>query len=78
MSKLRVPCLKGARITSVRMLTRPEQQEIGVQAVGYQQPLMLELDTGVRLLAVRDQEANGFGCLLGLYHGSQFDVAEEP
>jgi hypothetical protein len=78
MTKIQVPGLKGARITSVRVLTPLEQQQIGVQAIGYQRPFVLELDTGVKVLALRDQEANSFGCLLGLYHGSQFDVAEEP
>lgn len=69
--------MKGARITSVHVLTPIEQQEIGVQVIGYQQPLVLEFDTGVKLLAVRDQEANTFGCLLGLYHGKLFELAEE-
>jgi len=59
------------------MLTPAEQKQIGIQAIGYQQPLVLELDTGVRLLAVRDQEGNSFGCLVGIYRGGQFDVSEE-
>ncbi len=77
MTTIRVPSLTGARIIGVRVLSADEQQEIGARVLGYQEPLVLELDTGVRLVALRDQEGNSFGCFHGLFRGKQFDISEE-
>lgn len=63
---MRVPAVEGARILAVRPLTQKEKDNFYIDDDDGE-ALALVLDTGVTLVALSDEEGNGFGCFAGVF-----------
>lgn len=72
---IKVPCLTGATIKRVRQISPKEIVAAGfVRGDGAS---VIELSTGVTLVAWCDPEGNGIGHLTGQFQGQTFDIIPE-
>lgn len=68
--QISVPSLVGATITAVKHASSKELDLVGLERG--ENCLVLELSNGVLVLALRDPEGNGPGCMVGLHGKDNF------
>lgn len=70
--RIEVPALVGAKIVAVKAATSEQLELMGLDDDAY--CLLLELDNGVLVGALRDEEGNGPGVMTGLLGGDNFYI----
>jgi len=64
MSEITIPRIVGSKIKEIRQMTRAEMENESWDDY-HEQPMVIILDSGVRLYPMADPEGNGPGCMVG-------------
>lgn len=77
--QIKVAPILGAKIVAIRPMTKKEADQEGFEFGGrHDAPMVLELDNGLAIYALADEEGNGPGTLVGRDRkGQSFYVTPE-
>ena len=76
--QIKVPPILGAKVVAIRPMSQKEADQEGFGFDRHGAPMVLELDNGLTIYALADEEGNGPGTLVGRDRkGQSFYVTPE-